>query len=50
MLYKIALVLLGLWLVGLVTGYSMGGFIHLLLAVAACMIMFNLLSSRKRPV
>ena len=50
MLYTIAIVLLVLWLLGLVTSYTIGGFVHLLLAVAACMIIFNLLSGRKRPI
>ena len=47
MLYTIAVVLLALWLVGLVSGYALGGFIHLLLAVAIVMVLFNLYSRRK---
>jgi hypothetical protein len=50
MLYTIAVVLLVLWLLGLVTSYTMGGFIHLLLAVAIVMVLFNLISGRRRTV
>ena len=48
MLYTIAVVLLVLWLLGLVSGYALGGFIHLLLAVAIVMVLVNLISGRKR--
>ena len=48
MLYTIAVVLLILWALGLVTSYSMGGFIHILLAIAIVMVLFNLLSGRTR--
>jgi len=48
MLYTIAIVLLVLWLLGLVSSYTLGGFIHLLLAVAVIMVLFNLTSGRKR--
>ena len=48
MLYSIAVVLLVLWLLGLVSGYALGGFIHLLLAVAIVMVLVNLISGRKR--
>ena len=50
MLYTIAVVLLVLWLLGLVSGYALGGFIHLLLAVAIVMVLFNLISGRKRLI
>jgi hypothetical protein len=50
MLYTIAVVLLVLWLLGLVSGYALGGFIHLLLAVAIVMVLFNLISGRRRTV
>jgi len=50
MLYTIAVVLLVLWLLGLVSGYALGGFIHILLAVAIVMVLFNLISGRKRPI
>lgn len=47
MLYTIAVVLLILWLLGLVTSYTLGGFVHVLLVVAVIMILFNLLSGRR---
>ncbi len=48
MLYTIALVLLILWFLGLVTSYTIGGFIHVLLVVAVIMILVNLVSGRRR--
>jgi uncharacterized membrane protein YtjA (UPF0391 family) len=48
MLYTIAVVLLVLWLLGLVSSYTMGGFIHILLVVAVVMILVNFISGRKR--
>ena len=47
MLYTIALVLVILWVLGLVTSYTMGGFIHILLVVALVVILVNFLSGRK---
>ncbi len=47
MLYTIALVLIILWLLGLVSAYTMGGFIHILLVVAVVMILVNLINGRK---
>ena len=47
MLYTIAVVLIVLWLLGLVTSYTMGGFIHILIVVAVIMILVNLISGRK---
>jgi hypothetical protein len=49
MLYTIAIVLIVLWLLGMVTSYTIGGFIHILLAIAIIMILVNLISGR-RPV
>jgi Family of unknown function (DUF5670) len=49
MLYTIALVLIILWLLGLVSGYTMGSFIHILLVVAVVMILINFISGRRRP-
>lgn len=46
MLYTIAVVLLILWLLGLVTSYTIGGFIHILLVVAVIMILLRLISGR----
>lgn len=49
MLYTIAFVLIVLWLLGMVSSYTIGGFIHILLAIAIIMILVNLISGR-RPV
>jgi uncharacterized membrane protein YtjA (UPF0391 family) len=48
MLYTIAVVLLVLWLLGLVTSSTMGGFIHILLVIAIVMVLVNLISGRRR--
>jgi hypothetical protein len=47
MLYTIAVVLIALWLLGLLSGYAMGGFIHILLVLAILLVLFNLFSGRK---
>ena len=47
MLYTIAVVLLILWLLGLVTSYTLGGFIHILLVVALVMILINVIGGRR---
>jgi Family of unknown function (DUF5670) len=47
MLYTIAVVLLILWALGLVTSYTMGGFIHILLVVAVVMVLLNLINGRR---
>ena len=47
MLYTIAVVLIVLWLLGLVTSFAMGGFIHILLVIAIVMILVNVISGRK---
>jgi hypothetical protein len=47
MLYTIAVVLIILWLLGIVTSYTIGGFIHILLVIAIIMILVNLISGRK---
>jgi hypothetical protein len=47
MLYTIAVVLLILWVLGLVSSYTLGGFIHILLVVAVVMILLNLISGRR---
>jgi hypothetical protein len=46
MLYTIAVVLLVLWLLGLVTSYTIGGFIHILLVVAVVLVLLRLISGR----
>jgi len=50
MLYTLAIVLLILWLLGLVSSYTMGGFIHILLVIAIVMILVNLITGRKRVI
>jgi hypothetical protein len=47
MLYTIALVLVILWLLGLVTGTTMGGFIHILLVIAIVAVLVRVISGRK---
>jgi hypothetical protein len=48
MLYTIAVVLLVLWLLGLVSSYTMGGFIHILIVVAVVIILVNFINGRNR--
>ena len=47
MLYTIAVVLVVLWLLGLVTSYTMGGFIHILLVIAIIMILLQVIQGRR---
>jgi hypothetical protein len=47
MLWTIAVILLVLWAVGLVTSYTMGGFIHLLLVIAIVVVLINVIQGRK---
>jgi len=47
MLATIAVVLLVLWALGLVTSYTMGGFIHILLVVAVVMILVRFIQGRR---
>ena len=47
MLYTIAVILLALWLLGLVSSYTMGGFIHILLVIAVIVVLIQLISGRK---
>jgi hypothetical protein len=47
MLYTLAVVLIILWLLGLVSSYTMGGFIHVLLVIAIVVILFRIISGRK---
>jgi len=46
MLYTIAVVLLILWALGLVSAYTMGGFIHVLLVIAIVVILLRVISGR----
>ncbi|MEO8753543.1 MAG: lmo0937 family membrane protein [Casimicrobiaceae bacterium] len=47
MLYTIAVVLLILWLLGLVSSVSIGGFIHILLVVAIIMVLVSFITGRR---
>jgi hypothetical protein len=47
MLYTIAVVLIVLWLLGLVSSYTIGGFIHVLLVIAIVVILLRVISGRK---
>ncbi len=48
MLYTIAVILIILWLLGLLTSYTMGGIIHVLLVVAIVMVLANFITGRNR--
>jgi Family of unknown function (DUF5670) len=47
MLYTIAVILVVLWLLGLVTSTTMGGFIHILLVIAVIVVLLRVISGRK---
>jgi hypothetical protein len=47
MLWTIAVVLIVLWLLGLVTAYTMGGFIHVLLVIAIIVVLLRLIQGRR---
>ena len=47
MLYTLAVVLIVLWLLGMVTSYTLGGFIHILLVIAVIMILLRLIQGRR---
>jgi Family of unknown function (DUF5670) len=47
MLWTIFVILLVLWLLGLVSSYTLGGFIHILLVLAIVVLVLNLLSGRR---
>ena len=47
MLYTIALILIVLWLLGLVTSTTIGGFIHILLVIAVIILLVRLIQGRK---
>jgi len=49
-LWTIFVVLLVLWLLGVVTSYTLGGFIHILLVLAVITLIFNLISGRRSVV
>jgi len=47
MLYSIAVILILLWLLGLMSSATMGGFIHVLLVIAVVMILVRIISGRR---
>ena len=47
MLWTVAVVLLVLWALGLVTSYTMGGFIHVLLVIAIVVVLISVIQGRK---
>jgi hypothetical protein len=47
MLWTIAVILIVLWLLGLVSSYTLGGFIHILLVIAIIVIIINLVQGRR---
>ena len=50
MLWTIFVILLVLWLLGMVSGYAIGGFIHLLLVVALVVLLINIIGGRRTVV
>ena len=46
MLWTIAVILIIMWLLGLVTSYTMGGFIHILLVIAVIVVLVNFIQGR----
>jgi hypothetical protein len=47
MLWTIFVILLVLWLLGVVTSYTLGGFIHILLVLAIAVVLINVISGRR---
>ena len=47
MLWTIAMILIVLWVLGLVSSYTMGGFIHVLLVIAVVVILVNVITGRR---
>jgi len=47
MLWTIAVILIVLWLLGMVSSYTMGGFVHLLLVIAIIMVLVNVIQGRR---
>ncbi len=50
MLWTLFVILLVLWLIGVVSSYTLGGFIHLLLVLAVIALIFQLLTNRRTTV
>nr|WP_315469682.1 lmo0937 family membrane protein [uncultured Undibacterium sp.] len=49
MLYTLAVILIVLWLLGFVSAYTLGGFIHILLVIAVIVLLVGFISGRRRP-
>ena len=47
MLWTIAIILIALWLLGLISAYTMGGFIHVLLVLAVIVVLIRIIQGRK---
>ena len=47
MLWTIAVIMLALWLLGLITAHTMGGFVHILLVVAIVIVLVRLIQGRR---
>lgn len=47
MIWTIAVILIVLWLLGMVTSYTMGGLIHILLVIAIIMVLVNVIQGRR---
>jgi len=47
MLWTIFVILLVMWLLGMVSSYTLGGFVHILLVIALVVLVYNLLSGRR---
>ncbi len=47
MLWTLALILLALWALGLVTGYTLGGFVHILIVIAIVAVLFRIIAGRR---
>jgi len=47
MLYTLAVVLIALWLLGLISSYTMGGFVHVLLVIAIVLVLLRVISGRR---
>ncbi len=50
MLWTIAAILLALWVVGLTSAHTLLGFLHVFLVVAVVLVLFNLVTGRRRPL
>jgi hypothetical protein len=48
MLWTIGVILLVLWLLGLVSGYTIGGFVHVLLVIAIVVVLIQVIQGRRR--